>query len=368
MEEWPMHVIRGMGTVRAFSPGYKFDLAEHFSSGLNRSWLLLAVYHHAEGNNYRSDLEESFSYTNTIECMPSDKPYRPPRLAIKPTIKGTQTAIVVTDTPGEEIWVDKYGRVKVRFHWDRKKMNSCWIRVSQAWAGLKWGWITSPRVDQEVVVSFMEGDPDRPVVTGRVYDEMQPVPYKLPDKKTVSTWKSRSSKKGGENNYNEIRMEDLKGCEQLFIHAEMDRDDRTKKEMREYVGANRHMIVKESQYEKVGVDRELEIGSNRKEKVGSKYSVQVGTEYHNKVGQNYALDAGMEIHLKAGMKVIIEAMQVSLKGAGGFVDIGPGGVAIQGTMVLINSGGAAGSGSGASPDAPKAPDEADDGPCFTKKG
>lgn len=368
MEEWPMHVIRGMGTVRAFSPGYKFDLAEHFSSGLNRSWLLLAVYHHAEGNNYRSDLEESFSYTNTIECMPSDKPYRPPRLAIKPTIKGTQTAIVVTDTPGEEIWVDKYGRVKVRFHWDRKKMNSCWIRVSQAWAGLKWGWITSPRVDQEVVVSFMEGDPDRPVVTGRVYDEMQPVPYKLPDKKTVSTWKSRSSKKGGENNYNEIRMEDLKGCEQLFIHAEMDRDDRTKKEMREYVGANRHMIVKESQYEKVGVDRELEIGSNRKEKVGSKYSVQVGTEYHNKVGQNYALDAGMEIHLKAGMKVIIEAMQVSLKGAGGFVDIGPAGVAIQGTMVLINSGGAAGSGSGASPDAPKAPHEADDGPCFTKKG
>jgi type VI secretion system secreted protein VgrG len=247
-------------------------------------------------------------------------------------------------------------------------MNSCWIRVSQAWAGLKWGWITSPRVDQEVVVSFMEGDPDRPVVTGRVYDEMQPVPYKLPDKKTVSTWKSRSSKKGGENNYNEIRMEDLKGSEQLFIHAEMDRDDRTKKEMREYVGANRHMIVKESQYEKVGVDRELEIGSNRKEKVGTKYSVQVGTEYHNKVGQNYALDASMEIHLKAGVKVIIEAKQVSLKGAGGFVDIGPTGVAIQGTMVLINSGGAAGSGSGASPDAPKAPDEADDGPCFTKKG
>lgn len=367
MEESRALTLRGVSSVRAFSPGYKFTLTEHFNSAVNRSWLLVSVYHRAEGNNYRSELEEPFHYSSSYEAIPSEVPFRPPRLAVKPTIKGTQTAIVVSDSPGEEIFPDKYGRVKVRFHWDRQKKNSCWIRVSQSWAGLNWGWITIPRVGQEVVVAFQEGDPDRPIIIGRVYDEMQPVPYTLPDKKTVSTWKSRSSKGGGENNYNEIRMEDLKGQEQLFIHAEKDRDDRTKEEMREYVGKNRHRIVQESEYAKVGANFEQKIGVDKKEEIGAKYSLKVGTDFHIKVGTNYACDAGMQIHLKAGMSVIIEAMQVSLKGAGGFVDVGPAGVAIQGTMVLINSGGAAGSGSGASPDAPRDPDEADDGPCFTKK-
>ncbi|MBI4904946.1 MAG: type VI secretion system tip protein VgrG [Acidobacteria bacterium] len=367
MEEWPTQLLRGMGNARAFTSGYKFSMLEHFNAALNQSYLLLAVYHRAEGNNYRSELEEPFHYSNTFEAIPSSVSFRPPRLAIKPTIKGTQTAIVVTDAPGEEIFPDKYGRVKVRFPWDREKKNSAWIRVSQAWAGLNWGWITIPRVGQEVVVSYMEGDPDRPVISGRVYDEMQPVPYKLPDHKTVSTWKSRSSKKGGDKNFNEIRMEDLKGSEQLFVHAEFQRDDRTKKEMREWVGASRHMMVKEDQREKVDGNKSLQVGATQKEKIGAKYSLNVGDDYHIKVAKNYALDAGMEVHIKAGMKVIIEAgMQVSLKGPGGFVDIGPSGVTIQGTMVLINSGGAAGSGSGSSPDAPDTPDQADDGTKFTK--
>ncbi|HUQ95326.1 MAG TPA: type VI secretion system tip protein TssI/VgrG [Bryobacteraceae bacterium] len=367
MEEWPEDLIRGHSTARPFTPGYKIDLSEHFNGAINRSYLILAVYHRAEGNNYRSELEEPFRYTNTYEAMPSATPFRPPRLAIKPTIKGTQTAIVVTDAAGEEIFPDKYGRVKVRFHWDREKKNSCWIRVSQSWAGLAWGWITIPRVGQEVVVSYMEGDPDRPLITGRVYDEMQPVPYKLPDHKTVSTWKSRSSKGGGAKNFNEIRMEDLKGQEQLFIHAEFQRDDYTKKEMREWVGASRHLLVMEDQKEEIKKNKHLKVASDQVELIGSKYSLKVGSDYHIKVGTNYALDAGMEVHIKAGMKVIIEAgMQVSLKGAGGFVDIGPAGVTIQGTMVLINSGGAAGSGSGSSPATPEPPDKADDGTKFTK--
>jgi type VI secretion system secreted protein VgrG len=366
MEEWPTHVIRGHSVVRPFTPGFKFELLEHFNGSVNKSYLVLAVYHRAEGNNYRSELEEPFRYSNTYEAMPSTTPYKPPRLAIKPTIKGTQTAIVVSDVEGEEIFPDKYGRVKVRFHWDREKKNSCWIRVSQSWAGLNWGWITIPRVKQEVVVSYMEGDPDRPLITGRVYDEMQPVPYKLPDHKTVSTWKSRSSKGGGEKNYNEIRMEDLKGKEQLFIHAEFQRDDRTKKEMREWVGASRHMQVKEDQKERVYKNKHLKVDSNQNEKIGNNYSLQVGTNQEHKIGMKYAVEAGMEVHIKAGMKVIIEAMQVSLKGAGGFVDVGPAGVTIQGTMVLINSGGAAGTGSGCSPVDPEPPDEADDGTKFTK--
>lgn len=367
MEESRLTLIRGASVMRAFAPGFKFELQEHFNASINASYLLLAVHHISVGNNYRTDLEEPFTYKNTYEAMPSTSPFRPPRVAVKPTIKGTQTAIVVSDAQGEEIFPDKYGRVKVMFHWDRERKNSAWIRVSQAWAGLNWGWITIPRVGQEVVVSYMDGDPDRPLITGRVYDEMQPVPYKLPDHKTVSTWKSRSSKGGSEKNFNEIRMEDLKGSEQLFIHAEFQRDDRTKKEMREWVGASRHMIVVEDQKELVQKNKQIEVKYAQKEKIGAKYSLNVGTDFHAKAGTNVAIEAGMQVHIKGGMSVIIEGgTQVTMKGPGGFVNIDPSGVQIQGTMVLINSGGAAGAGSGCSPEAPEKPDEADDGTKFTK--
>lgn len=367
MEETRLNVIRGASSMRPFCPGFKFELLEHFNSSVNQSYLITSVQHESKGNNYRSNLEEPFDYKNVYEAIPSANPYRPPRVAVKPTIKGTQTAIVVSDAEGEEIFPDKYGRVKVMFHWDRERKNSAWIRVSQAWAGLNWGWITIPRVGQEVVVSYMEGDPDRPLITGRVYDEMQPVPYRLPDHKTVSTWKSRSSKNGTETNFNEIRMEDLKGSEQLFVHAEFQRDDRTKKEMREWVGASRHMIVKEDQKELVEKNKQLHVKYAQKEKIDAKYSLKVGTDYHIKVGTNYALEAGMQVHIKGGMSVIIEGgTQVTMKGPGGFVNIDPSGVQIQGTMVLINSGGAAGAGSGSSPEDPEDPDIADDGTKFTK--
>ncbi|MBL8178835.1 MAG: type VI secretion system tip protein VgrG [Bryobacterales bacterium] len=367
LEESRHNMIRGASQVRAFAPGFKFELQEHFNSSVNITYLLLAVQHQSKGNNYRSNLDEAFSYTNVYEAMPSAIPFRPARVAVKPTIKGTQTAIVVSDAKGEEIWPDKYGRVKVMFPWDRERKNSAWIRVSQAWAGLNWGWITIPRVGQEVVVSYMDGDPDRPLITGRVYDEMQPVPYKLPDHKTVSTWKSRSSKNGTDQNYNEIRMEDLKGSEQLFIHAEFQRDDRTKKEMREWIGASRHLIVKEDQKELIEKNKHVHVKFAQNEQIDAKYSLKVGSDYHVKVGSNCAIEAGMQVHIKGGMSVIIEAgTQVTMKGPGGFVNIDPSGVQIQGTMVLINSGGAAGAGSGCSPEAPKDPDVADDGTKFTK--
>jgi len=367
MEESRLNVIRGASQVRAFAPGFKFELLEHYNSSVNGNYLITAVQHEAKGNNYRSNLEEPFDYKNVYEGIPAATPFRPARVAVKPTIKGTQTAIVVSDAEGEEIFPDKYGRVKVMFHWDRERKNSAWIRVSQAWAGLNWGWITIPRVGQEVVVSYMDGDPDRPLITGRVYDEMQPVPYKLPDHKTVSTWKSRSSKNGTDQNYNEVRMEDLKGSEQLFIHAEFQRDDRTKKEMREWIGASRHLIVKEDQKELIEKNKQIHVKYAQKEKIDAKYSLQVGTDYHVKVGTNCAVDAGMQVHIKGGMSVIIEGgTQVTMKGPGGFVNIDPSGVQIQGTMVLINSGGAAGAGSGCSPEAPEDPDIADDGTKFTK--
>ena len=149
---------------------------------------------------------------------------------------------MVVGPSGEEIYVDKYSRVKVHFYWDRQgkkdENDSCWIRVSQPWAGAGWGAMWIPRIGQEVIVDFLEGDPDRPLITGRVYNAEQVVPYTLPDHHTVSTFQSRSSKGGAAANYNEIRFEDKKGSEQIFINAENDMDHRVENDSREYVKNN----------------------------------------------------------------------------------------------------------------------------------
>jgi type VI secretion system secreted protein VgrG len=328
-------------------------------------------------------------------------------------IHGSQTA-VVTGPKGEEIYTDKYGRIKVQFHWDREgkkdENTSCWIRCSQTSAGKNWGAMFIPRIGQEVVVSYLEGDPDRPLVTGVVYNAEQMPAYELPKEMTKSYIKTNSSKSG--DGYNEIRFEDKMDKEQIFIHAERNMDVRVKNDSMERVVANRHLVVGYEKDGKKGGDQmeavyqdkhlnvkrhhiehiegnmELLIGKgeatdggnldvyiekNRTEKIDENFDLHVVKahnvkvdgglshtvgDHHEKSGKNFNIEAAMEIHLKAGVKVIIEAPQVSLKGAGGFVDVGPTGVAIQGAMVLINSGGAAGVGTGAKPAAPKAAKEA----------
>jgi len=223
--EQPKQLIRGQGFVRAFVSGHKFELKDHYRKDVNKTYVLRRVSHAATQENY----------TNSFEAFPSDLPFRPPLVTGKPIISGTQTAIVVGKS-GEEIWTDKYGRVKVQFHWDQKGKNdetsSCWIRVDYGWAGKQWGGIFLPRIGQEVIVSYLEGDPDRPLVTGAVYNAEQTVPYKLPDDQTKSTVKTNTSKGG--NGFNEIRFEDKKDAEELFFHAQKDHNivvehDRTKK-------------------------------------------------------------------------------------------------------------------------------------------
>ena len=215
-----------------------------------------------------------------------------------------------------------------------------------------------PRIGHEVIVDFLEGDPDRPLITGRVYHGNNMPPYALPDEKTKSTFKSMSSPDGG--GFNEIRFEDKKGEEQIFIHAEHNQDIRTKNNLLGWVGNDSHLIVVQDQMEKTKGDKHLTVIGDHNEKVEGTVSLEAGTDMHEKVGMKHALDAGQEIHLKAGMKVIVEAnTQISLKVGSNFVDIGPAGVTIQGTMVMINSGGSAGSGSGSSPEAPQEPYEAD---------
>lgn len=388
MQEEEATHLQAMGSsdCRGFIAGYKFDLQGHSRKDMNKSYVLTEVHHSASvGESYETESShDEDQYTNHFTCVPYSVPFRPARITPKPFVQGPQTAVVVGKS-GEEIWVDKYGRVKVQFFWDRQgkrdENSSCWVRVSQPWAGKNWGAMWIPRIGQEVIVDFLEGDPDQPIITGRVYNAEQMPPYTLPDNQTRSTFKSRSSKGGGSSNYNEIRFEDKMGSEQIFINAEKDMDQRVEHDSREYVGNDRSLIVKGNQKQKVTGEQDNQIGADRNEsvgkddslnitgnqnvKVGQTMSLQVGQNLQEKSGQNYAHEAGMEIHLKAGMNVVIEAgMELTIKAGGNFVNIGPAGVAISGTLVMINSGGAAGSGSGSSPTAPKSPkdpDEADDG-------
>jgi type VI secretion system secreted protein VgrG len=371
-EEEAGHLVaNGSSTCRAFTSGYKFTLQDHYQDTMNVSYVLTGVQHTASvADTYAMSAGTGGeSYSNLFTCIPATVPFRPARLTPKPFVQGPQTAVVVgkcDDSDGgggdEEIWVDKYGRVIVLFPWDRPNKYSCWVRVSQDWAGQGWGAMTIPRVGQEVLVSFLEGDPDRPIITGRVYNEDQTVPYTLPDNQTRSTFKTRSSKGGGTDNYNELRFEDKTGDEQVFLRGEKDFDTRMKNDIREWAGNNRSLIVTQDQMEKAGGDLHSQVTGNVNQKVGQNLSLQVGQNLYEKSGMNFAHEAGQVIHLKAGMTVVLEAgVELTLKVGGNFIDINPAGVTIVGTMVMINSGGAAGSGCGSSPTSPKDPDEADDG-------
>jgi type VI secretion system secreted protein VgrG len=352
-------ILAGASNCRQFVPGYQFRLTDELGGGADGSYNLLSVMHSAGTTSYRSNGIEPFTYQNQFQSAPAAAPYRPPRLASKPSVHGTQTAVVV-GPEGEEIWVDKFGRVKVQFHWDREGKSSCPVRVSQTWAGKSWGGIQTPRIGQEVVVDFLEGDPDRPLIVGRVYNAELMPPYVLPDDQTMSGVKSRSSKDGAGENYNEIVIEDKKGSEFIRFHAEKDMRQHVEKDSYEYVGQDRHLVVDGSQAEKVGGDKHLTVQGEQCEAVQGGFSQQIGGSHNAKVGTVYALESGQEIHIKGGLKVIIEAgMQISLVGPGGFVDIGPAGVTIQGTMVLINSGGSHGSGTASQPNTPKEPKRAE---------
>lgn len=358
-EEAQVTTIAGASGCRAFTTGYRFTLHNYHQTQMNgKAFVLTAIEHHATQSVGSGG---AFHYANRFSCIPADVPFRPPRTTPKPVVHGSQTAMVV-GPKGEEIHVDELGRVKVQFHWDREgkkdAKSSCWIRVSQAWAGTNWGVMFIPRIGQEVIVDFLEGDPDSPIITGRVYNGLSKPPYPLPAEKTKSSIKSNSTPGGA--GCNEIRFEDKAGEEQLFIQAERQHDVRVKKDSLEWIGRERHLLVTKDQLEQVGGDKHLTVTGDRNDKVDGTLSQKIGQDLQQKVGARHALEAGQEIHLKAGMKLVIEAgTQISLKVGGNFIDIGPAGVTIKGTMVLINSGGSAGSGSGASPEVPKVPKEAD---------
>jgi len=347
--------ISGTSNCRAFTSGFRFKIEKFIHNDLNNKELVLVhIEHNAEiGYNYPGTLTQSkkFQYHNTFTCIPYDVPFRPSRKFQKPKITGIQTAIVVGPS-GEEIFTDNegYGRVKVQFHWDREgkynENSSCWIRVSQNWADKNWGIFTLPRIGQEVIVSFVDGDPDKPIIVGCVHNAIALPPYKLPKEKTKSTIKTLSSKNGG--GYNEIRFEDKKDNEQIFVHAQKDIDIRIENDSRTLIEKKAHTIIKDNQISRID----------------GKKSLIVAKDNHIKVKNNYALDTDNEIHVKAGQKIIIEAgSKISIKVGGSFINIDSSSIYINSPMIYLNSGGSPENGSGCEPDVAE---EADKGKPGTR--
>jgi type VI secretion system secreted protein VgrG len=321
-ETAPGLVIHGASTCRNFVSGHKFTLERHFNA--DGDYILTSVTHAARQEaEYRSNQGE-FSYNNSFTCVPAAVPFRPQRLTPKPVVQGTQTAIVVGPS-GEEIFTDKYGRVKVQFHWDRDGKNdeksSCWVRVGTLWAGKQWGVIHIPRIDQEVIVDFLEGDPDQPVIIGSLYNAREMPPYKLPDNKTQSGVKSRSSKSGTADNFNEVRFEDKKGEEEIYLHAEK----------------NWNITVENDKGQTVGHDETLTVKNDRTKTVIHDEKTKIGNNKTDSIGQDLTISAGKDIQESATMKINLTAgVELTLNGPGGMIKIDASGVTIQGVLVKIN--------------------------------
>ena len=287
-KESERELLRGESNTPSFTCGHKFDLTEHANKTLNKSYHLLRVRHSATISNYTTG-DGEYDYSNTFDAIPSSVAYRPPLVTPRALVQGSQTAIVV-GPGGEEIYVDKYGRVKVQFFWDRQgkkdASSSCWVRVSAAWAGKQWGFIQIPRIGQEVIVDFLEGSPDQPIIVGRVYNAEQMPPYSLPANMTQSGVLTRSSKGGSAANANQIRFEDKKGNEELLIHAEKDETHAVEHDRTDWVGHDEEHKVDNDERIKIGNDQRVEIGNDRTENVGRNEQVSVGGNRTESVGGN----------------------------------------------------------------------------------
>ena len=382
--------ITGQSTCRQFTAGHKFTLDRHFNA--NGVYVLTQVGHSATmGDTYTTGSDTSQIYENTFECIPIALPFKPAQTTPRPTVEGTQTAVVVGN-PGDEIFTDKYGRVKVQFPWDRQGKkdadSSCWVRVATLWGGKQWGMIHIPRVGQEVVIAFEEGDPDRPIIVGSVYNAEQMPAFELPKGMVISGYKSNTHKGKG---YNELTFNDTAGKEMITMHGQHDMSttiehDQTTHVKRnrsanidvddsESVGGNQSLSVKKKQTLTVEGQRDVWVKKDQREQVDGTHHITVKGDWNEqmtgtvsldakshqaKLSEQFNADAGQEVHIKGGQKVVIEAgTELTIMVGGSFVKIDAGGVTIVGApLVKINSGGAPGSGSPCRVTAPEPPEAA----------
>jgi type VI secretion system secreted protein VgrG len=388
-EEADQDTVRAESTCRWLAAGGRFVLEKYhevlgYAGGghmpeKERTFMVTAIHHHAREPVPLSSGGQAAAgsiYTNRFTCIPATVPYRPRRITPKPVVRGTQTA-TVTGLPASEIYTDGCGRVKVQFRWDRRgqsdERSSCWIRVAQLWAGRKWGTFFWPRRTDEVIVAFEEGDPDRPLIVGSVYNDNQKPPYPLPQHQTVSGIKTHSSPQ--DNGYNELRFEDRKDAEQIMIHAQRRMDQVVRGSLYETNGANREVCVggeeggdlnilahhdlnehvQGTKYSMVDQDVHRFVKGDLLEKFDKNHKVCVGetmmlsaidliTETSGKISQKSTaviIEGTGKVSVRGG-EVNIEATHgLSLKVGGSFIHITPKAIEIKATKVLINSGGGA---------------------------
>jgi len=326
----------GEGNCTRLVPGFRFTLEDHPRSDFNQEYIVTRVTHRVEQPQAAEEDAgegEKNLYLNTFECVPSSVPYRPARRTRRPRVEGPQTAIVVGPS-GEEVHTDEHGRVKVQFHWDREgkknEKSSCWIRVSQGWAGAGWGMVVLPRLGQEVVVDFLEGDPDRPLITGRVYNGENPPPYALPGEKTKSTWKSNTSLGGGGSN--ELRFEDAAGSEEIYLHGQKDYNQVIENDRTEDIGHDRSLHVGHDKSEVVDNDKSIEVTANHTEAIGGDKSLKVSGSHSENVGNNMTISIGANLtemvqvnyseSVGAAMELTVGAAFAQTVGGGSKVAIG----------------------------------------------
>jgi len=347
-------VVSAISDARSICTGYTFELTDHPRDDQNKKYLITSAHYNIDAGEFYSGGERGgvCAYSCSFTAIDATKPFRSPRITPKPSIPGPQTAMVV-GPPGEEILADEYGRVKVQFHWDRlgnaDENSSCWIRVAQVWAGKDWGAMYIPRIGQEVIIEFLEGDPDRPIITGRVYNDQAMPPYELPSEKTKSTIKSNSSKGGG--GFNEIRFEDKKGDEQIFIHAEKNLDVRVKNDRFETVLNNRHLHVEKDKFEyvennrnelvdadhkeEIGKDRHLNIKGKEAKQIADSMSLTVKGDVIEVFKANHSEQTTSDYYLKA-QNVVIEGLQnITLCVGGSYIAIEMAGIEISGPKISV---------------------------------
>ncbi|MCK4629396.1 MAG: type VI secretion system tip protein VgrG, partial [Sedimentisphaerales bacterium] len=336
-------VVSGNSDARGMCTGFTFKLTGYRLEAQCREYLITSATYQLDSGGYEAGRvgEGGPVYSCGFTAIDAQQPFRSSRNTSKPSISGPQTAEVV-GPKGEEIHTDEYGRVKVQFHWDRQGMkdenSSCWIRVSQSWAGKNWGAMIIPRIGQEVIVEFLEGDPDRPIITGVVYNADNMPPYPLPANKTMSTLKSNSSKEG--QGFNEIRFEDKKDEEQIFVFAQKNQDVRVQNDSFEWVGNDRHLIVEKDKFEhvknnrheivetdhkeEIRGNRHLKVNGNESKKVDGKLSLIVGADVAEEFDANHSEVTTGDYYLKAKNIVIEAETNITLNVGNSYISIEKG--------------------------------------------
>jgi len=342
-DEAPGEIFYGKANHNQICAGYRFNLKNHPFD--DARYTLLSVTHDVQQPLQEGESATEFHYLNEFTCIPGDTKYRPPIRTPFPSVRGVQTAIVVGPS-GEEIYVDKYSRVKVQFHWDRLGKNdensSCWVRVATHWAGKNWGAIHIPRIGQEVIVDFVEGDPDRPIIVGSVYNATQMPPYDLPANMTQSGIKSRSSKGGGTANFNEIRFEDKKGSEQFVMHAEKDMLTEVENDETWTVDHDRTTTIKNNENQTVTMNETIVVDQGNQSITLNQGNQTTEIKMGN---QGTTLDMGNQsTQLKMGNQttkvdlgtVETDAMQsITLKVGPSSIKIDPTSITLQAMMIKI---------------------------------